>query len=104
MLKVSWQTGDVGNVAEVERAAASPYLQAGDWYLQRLKKLHSLRAVYRGLSKLRPNGEGALRRSRLSRHEFLEDYYIANRPVILEGLMDLRIAAWTMCSGWMPTM
>ncbi|MGH7136354.1 MAG: cupin-like domain-containing protein, partial [Pirellulales bacterium] len=84
--------------AEVERAAANPYLQAGDWYVQRLKKLHSLLGIYRELAKLRPSGEGLQRRSGVSRQEFLQDYYIANRPVVLEGLMD----DWPAMRRWTP--
>lgn len=36
--------------AEVVRAADNPYLAAGDWYVQRLKKAYSLLAVYRELA------------------------------------------------------
>ncbi|MGH7140934.1 MAG: cupin-like domain-containing protein, partial [Pirellulales bacterium] len=88
-------------VAEVERAAANPYLQAGDWYVQRLKKLHSLLGVYRELAKLRPSGASAAlveRRARMPRQEFLQDYYVASRPVILEGMMD----DWPAMRRWTP--
>lgn len=85
-------------MAEVERAGSDPYLQAGEWNTQRLRKAESLLGVYRALSKLQ-SGAGAIeRRSQVSRHEFLERYYAANRPVILQGAMK----NWKAMTLWTP--
>ena len=84
--------------AEVRRAEASPYLQAGDWNSQRLQKTESLLGALRSLARLHPRYGTIDRHPGLSRSEFLEGYYAANRPVILEGLMD----DWPARTLWGP--
>jgi LPS sulfotransferase NodH len=84
--------------AEVQRANSEPYLQAGDWMAQRLRKVESLLATYRALAQLHPSAGVVERRSSVDREEFLERYYAANRPVILQGLM----RNWKAMSVWTP--
>jgi hypothetical protein len=55
--------------------------------MQRWKKLKSVLLVHKSLSSL-AHGSGLIeRRSSISRCEFLERYYAANKPVILTGLL-----------------
>lgn len=84
--------------AEVERANSDPYLRAGQWMLQRLKKAESHFGVYRALASLCPQAGTVERRANVSRAEFLQRYYSANRPVVLEGLMD----GWKAMRVWSP--
>src|SRR5580704_4689234 len=63
-------------------------LSKRDWLLDVLKR-------HRELS---PTGTRIERRINLSREEFLERYYAANRPVILVGEM----AEWPALSAWTP--
>lgn len=84
--------------AEVNRAGSDPYLQAGEWFLQRLNKLQSLLAAYRAVADLHPNAGIVERRIDVTRQEFLERYYAANRPVILRGLM----SGWKAMTSWTP--
>lgn len=84
--------------AEVARADSNPYLQAGDWMAQRLRKIESLLGVYRSLANLHPYQGEIERRSCVSRAEFLECYYVANRPVILEG----QLRDWPAMTRWTP--
>ncbi len=98
ILNVLTQNGiDEGSALEELRAvAAHPYFQAGDWIAQRLRKLESLLDVYRELSALSGRFGNIERRINVSRDEFLESYYSANRPVILLGLMQ----NWKALSSW----
>ncbi|MGH7946101.1 MAG: cupin-like domain-containing protein [Opitutaceae bacterium] len=61
-------------------------------------KRESLVAIQRSLAKLNPKNSAVERRRGLSGAEFLEQYYAANRPVILCGLM----TRWKACSKWTP--
>jgi hypothetical protein len=78
--------------------AAHPYFQAGDWVAQRLGKLESLLEVYRRLAALAPGAGTVVRREAPSRAEFLEQYYAANRPAVLTGLM----RDWKALTAWTP--
>jgi ribosomal protein L16 Arg81 hydroxylase len=90
------------NAAEQELASLDdhPYFQAGNRMAQRLHKLHSLLDVYADLAGLRAAARFTAieRRSNVTREEFLENYYAANRPLILCGLMN----DWRACSVWSP--
>jgi Cupin-like domain len=100
IIEILIQNGIEASVAteEVRAVASNPYFQVGDWMAQRLKKLESLLSIYRDLSAL-SSGFGKIeRRSNLSREEFLEEYYSANRPVILLDLMQ----TWKALSLWNP--
>jgi Family of unknown function (DUF6065)/Cupin-like domain len=74
--------------AEIDLAKSSPYLQGVERACNRLRKREWLLGAYRKLNRLHPQGHEILRRHRLSRGEFLERYYCANRPVIITGMMD----------------
>jgi hypothetical protein len=73
---------------EIELAVKSPYVQGSTLLLNRLKKRDWLLATYRKLNRLDPHSSTIERRHRLSRAEFLEDYYSPNRPVVITGMMD----------------
>jgi len=61
------------------------------------KPLRLLNAFHR-LSQLHPSASAVEHRSRLSRREFLQSYYIANRPVVIQGLLD----DWPVRNLWTP--
>ena len=86
--------------AELRAVVADPVFQAGDAMAQRLRKLESVLAVRHALRGLAPSERfrGIERRSNVAREEFLERYYVANRPVILLGLMK----NWKARSRWTP--
>jgi len=70
--------------------------QAGTRLAQRYRKLESLLEVYRQLSQLADRT--IERRSNVSRAEFFERYYAANRPVIITDIMK----GWKALSSWSP--
>jgi hypothetical protein len=76
------------SASEIDSALKSPYLKGAERVCNRLKKRHWLLATYRKLSRLHPKSGEIERRHKLSRGEFLESYYCANRPVIITGMMD----------------
>jgi hypothetical protein len=61
-----------------------------------LRKRDWLLAVYRKSNRLHPSSPGIERRHRLSRDEFLREYYSTNRPVIITGMMD----DWPAMTKW----
>ncbi len=73
---------------EIELAANSPYFRGAEHLQNRLKKREWLLAAYRRINRLNPESVAVPRRHRLSREEFLEEYYSTNRPVIITGMMD----------------
>jgi hypothetical protein len=73
---------------EINRALQSPYFQGSEHVRNRLKKREWLLATYRKLNRMHPRSTAVERRSRPTREEFLVDYYSANRPVIITGMMD----------------
>ena len=62
--------------------------RARNCLLNRLKKRDWLLAVYRKSNRLHPQSAEIERRHKLSRDEFLREYYSTNRPVIITGMMD----------------
>jgi hypothetical protein len=76
------------SAAEIEQAFVSPYLRGVERVANRLKKREWLLAAYRKLNRLHPRSGAIDRRHKLARDEFLENYYCANRPVIITGMMD----------------
>jgi hypothetical protein len=74
--------------AEIEAAMRSPYVQASELLLNRLRKRDWLLAVYRKSNRLHPKSTEIERRHKLSRDEFLHEYYSTNRPVVITGMMD----------------
>jgi hypothetical protein len=55
--------------------------------LRRWKKLKSLLEIRKSLASLSHGAGGIERRSSVCRSEFLERYYVTNRPVILTGML-----------------
>ncbi len=73
---------------EIAAAVESPYLKGAELLQNRLKKRDWLLTVYRKGNRLHPSSAEVERRHRLSRDEFLREYYSTNRPVIITGMMD----------------
>jgi ribosomal protein L16 Arg81 hydroxylase len=85
-------------VEEVSAITSHPYFQAGNWQAQKLRKLESILNVYNNLAALSSRSDTIERRSNLTRQEFLEEYYAANRPVILIDAM----RTWKALALWNP--
>jgi hypothetical protein len=73
---------------EINRAQASPYIRKAEVLCNRLRKRDWILSVYRKLHRMHPQSAGIDRRDRLARDEFLREYYSANRPVVITGMMD----------------
>lgn len=73
---------------EIDDAQASPYFRGSELLRNRLRKRDWILASYRKIQRQNPCSGTVERRYRLSRGEFLRDYYSANRPVIITGMMD----------------
>ena len=73
---------------EIKSAQESPYVKGSELIRNRLKKRDWLLAVYRKNNRLHPQSGAIERRHRLSRLDFLCDYYSTNRPVVITGMMD----------------
>ncbi|HEX5760404.1 MAG TPA: cupin-like domain-containing protein [Thermoanaerobaculia bacterium] len=84
--------------AEVAAIAAHPCFEASERLARRLAKLGSLLEIRHSLAALAPDAGSVERRGGLSRTEFLERYYAANRPVVLTGAMD----DWPALARWGP--
>jgi hypothetical protein len=84
--------------AEIELAAASPYLRGSKRLLNRLKKRDWLLEIHHRLNRLLPGAEAVDVRERLLRAEFLRDYYTTNRPVLIKGMLD----DWPALQKWSP--
>lgn len=74
--------------AEVEQAAASPYLQAAALLQRRVDKRDWLLGSYAKLAAIDPEFAEVPRRRDLSAEDFFRDYYAQHRPVLLQGLID----------------
>jgi Cupin-like domain len=102
LVKVLVQSGIDSEVAwaGLWQVDADPCFPAGFQAVQRLKKLESLLDVYSQLGALRPAAkfEGIERRSNVSRNEFLDRYYSANKPIVLLDLMK----NWKARTTWNP--
>lgn len=79
-------------------AADHPSITPVERELQQLRKLHSLSQIRRELERLSPELSNVRRVAGLSRDEFLERYYAANRPVILTDLTN----DWPARELWSP--
>jgi Cupin-like domain len=73
---------------EIERAQQSPYFRGAQLLRNRLRKREWILACYRLINRLDPRTHQVERRHRLSREDFLQEYYSTNRPVIITGMMD----------------
>jgi hypothetical protein len=76
------------SLEEINLALESPYLKGSKLLLDRLKKRDWQLAVYRKCNRLHPASAEIEHRHKLSRNEFLHEYYSTNRPVIITGMMD----------------
>jgi LPS sulfotransferase NodH len=83
---------------ELRTIGDNPYFQAANSYTQLMHKRSSFALVERQLAALDPKNKTVERRSGVSRAEFLEKYYAANRPVILCDLM----SKWKAMKRWTP--
>jgi LPS sulfotransferase NodH len=84
-------------LAEVKNAASDPYLIGSARRQQRLNKAVSLLNIQGQLARL--DSRAVIeRRSVLSREEFRDRYYAANRPVVIQGLM----TEWRATTAWTP--
>jgi LPS sulfotransferase NodH len=88
----------VAVLAEVEKAASDAYLAAAVRNHQRYTKPLSLLNTSGQLARLNSKAKVVERRSNLSRDEFRDQYYAANRPVVLQGLM----TGWRAMTAWTP--
>jgi len=81
---------------EINLALQSPYTRGAETLRNRLKKRDWLLTTYRKLHRLPSGSREIERRNRLPREEFLRDYYSAQRPVIITGMMD----EWPALKKW----
>jgi hypothetical protein len=100
LIKILMTNGFAEPIAtrEVLAIVSDPYFQAGQWMVQRLKKLESFSDMRNGLRSLSPRNAKVERRRNVPRQVFLENYYAENRPVIL---LDLT-RDWKALSLWNP--
>jgi hypothetical protein len=93
-----------GGIAEEDAAAvcalllADPVLEAGRWAMTQLGKLESVLDARNRMAALADDGPGVDRRKGLTRRQFLDEYYAANRPVVLEDVCD----DWPARQLWSP--
>jgi LPS sulfotransferase NodH len=85
-------------LAEVQEAASDPYLLSAIQAHQRLGKGAALLNALGQLARLDSRANIVERRSNLSRDEFRDRYYAANRPVIIENMM----TDWRAMTAWTP--
>ncbi len=83
---------------EVVNALNHPFLQAGMKLNAKIKKRNWILDNTRLLEQTSPNFGVIERKVKLTRQEFLRDYYSTNRPVIIQGAMD----NWAALSKWKP--
>jgi hypothetical protein len=90
ILEVLKSSGYPAQVAarEVRLAQECPYLRGCELLRSRLRKRDWILAIYRKTHRLHPKSGEIERRHRLGRDEFLREYYSANRPVIITGMME----------------
>ncbi len=81
---------------EIKMASESPYVKGADHLRNRLKKREWLLATYRKINRLNPESDIVPRRHKLSRGQFLDEYYSTNRPVIITGMME----DWPALRSW----
>jgi hypothetical protein len=85
-------------VNELRAMEGHPYLQGADNLLQLARKLESIIGVQRDLMSLSTESTQIARRKRVTREEFLEDFYVRNRPVVLTQMMK----NWRARTAWTP--
>jgi len=90
--------GRAAALAEVSKAASDPYLLAATQVQRRLRKAELLLNAQGQLARLDSRARAVDRRPGLSREEFRDRYYAANRPVLMDGLM----SGWRAMTAWTP--
>lgn len=100
LLQAMVQNGIDAQIAKqaINSIPSDPCFQAGSNFLQLLRKLESLLQINQQLAQLSPHCGRIERRTRLSRAEFLSEYYAKNTPVIITEMMD----NWPAMSKWSP--
>jgi hypothetical protein len=83
---------------EVSTISQNPYFQAGHRFVQLLKKHESHAHILAELAMLSPQSQSIECRADISRHDFLENYYAKNVPLILTGTTK----NWAALSRWNP--
>ncbi len=83
---------------EVRAQSTDPCLQAGEALAARVRKLERILGLQAELRALSPALRQIERRSAVSRQEFLERYYAANRPVVLNDVA----RGWRAVEAWGP--
>lgn len=81
---------------EVDLALSSPHVRGAERLRQQLRDLDDLLTAYRRNHRRHSKSGVIERRHRLSREELLVDYYVANRPVLITGMMD----EWPALTRW----
>ena len=76
----------------------SSAFEAGRWMAERLRKLESVLSMRQQMRDLSPLGADIERRRDVSAEEFLDEYYSANLPVILEDVSE----RWPARTLWTP--
>jgi ribosomal protein L16 Arg81 hydroxylase len=84
--------------SEIEATRGDPYIVAGEWLAQKLKKLESIQQVHVELARQNASSATIPSFSRLSPREFREQFYAQNRPVKLLNMMD----DWPALHTWSP--
>jgi hypothetical protein len=74
--------------AELRAAMASPYLRASERLHARLAKRDWMLESLSKLRRMHPEAKTVPRRHRISRDEFLREFYSQSQPVIITGMMD----------------
>jgi len=82
----------------VSQASSHPYFKAGEQFVQLLQKVESMLKIQHQLSSLSEAGQTVDRKSKISRSEFLDNYYAKNTPIILTDI----IKNWKALERWTP--
>jgi hypothetical protein len=85
-------------LSEVTEASMHPYVHAARSLARKLKKRDWLLEVYRRLSGESSGSDSVERRRGLNRDDFLREYYMTNRPVLIEGAIE----NWPALQMWTP--
>lgn len=83
-------------LAEIQRASDSPYLKGAEVLRQRLAKRDWILASYSRLTKTSGEPDAIAYVRNLPGDVFFRDFYAANRPVLIDGLVD----KWPALDRW----
>ncbi len=83
-------------LAELAELRRHPYFQGAFPLAQRLLKTDSVFGLTRRLSEITGRRQAPVRRTRIGRDEFLEHFYAANRPLVVDDFVrEMPAASWT---------